>query len=550
MMAPSKQTVWLAITSSFLLLALFIHRKTSLPTYQYVCLYTALTLSNLFVCWAYHAWIFPHFISPLRTVPTPKGWNRWIGYAFQDIGKKKIQGTSLRTWVNELSGADVIRFQDLFQTEKLLPVSPKALTDVLTTKCYDFEKPRYFKTGTTVAVLGNGLLFAEGGVHKMQRKQLNPAFSFRNIKNLYPKYWRGSMGLVNHIERQVNKETGVAVVEPNVLASRATLDILGEAGFGKSFDAVERPDNPTTKAYEGLFGPTKTSDIVFSIAEIIIPSWIILSLPHPRNWNLKKNTQTIRNVCSTLIEERKEKIEKQGSLPATDILSLILSQKEVTFSTAEMVEQLATFLVAGHETTAAGVAWAIFVFCKYPAEQKRLRDEVRTHIPASAWEEGSGAVVTPEQLEACAYLQAFCAEILRFYPPVPATVREAVVDTCIAGQPVPKGTQIILAPWAVNVAKATWGDDATEWRPERWLETPSGGGSKSTYANLTFIHGPRSCIGMGFAKAEFACLVASWVGRFESSFHKDEGWEEPKVDMMSGIAARPSAGWKVDVKVV
>ena len=65
---------------------------------------------------------------------------------------------------------------------------------------------------------------------------------------------------------------------------------------------------------------------------------------------------------------------------------------------------------------------------------------------------------------------------------------------------------------------------------------------------MTFIHGPRSCIGQSFAKGEFQCLVAAWAGRFETKFHLEEGEEPPKTDMMSGISARPSRGWKVEVK--
>lgn len=544
----SKKAAWLTINTACLSLAFFIRRSVNLPSYAFAGIYTLIVLSDLFLCWAYHAWVYPTYFDPLRAIPAPKGWNKWIGYAFQDLGKDKIQGTSQRTWIEELKGEDSVRFFDLFQRPRIMPISPRALTDVLTTKCYDFEKPASMRSGSILAILGNGLLFAEGGVHKKQRKQLNPAFSFRNVKNMFPMFWNGSMELVRLIEKEVHKGSGSAVIEPNDVTSRATLDILGEAGLGQSFGAIENPDNPTTQAYNGLFSVKYTSDIVFAIAEAIIPASIVMLVPHPRNRNLKKNTRVVREVCAKIIHERRAKIEKQGAEAGNDLLSLILSQKEVTYTDKEMVEQLATFLVAGHETTAAGVAWAVFVFCKYPAIQQRLRDAIRESIPASAFQPGGCA--TSEQVESCAYLQAFCAEILRLFAPVPVTVREAVVDTSIAGKPIPKGTVVLLAPWSVNIATATWGPDAAEFKPERWLENPGNGGAKSTYASMTFIHGPRSCIGMGFAKSEFACLVAGWAARFETSFHKEGDWKEPKVDMLGSIAARPASGWKVDVKVV
>ncbi|UNI19411.1 hypothetical protein JDV02_005595 [Purpureocillium takamizusanense] len=103
-----------------------------------------------------------------------------------------------------------------------------------------------------------------------------------------------------------------------------------------------------------------------------------------------------------------------------------------------------------------------------------------------------------------------------------ATSREAVCDTTIQGQVVPKGTYIVISPWGTNVDRSLWGHDAGEFSPERWLSpttaagssdtataTTGSGGAKSNYAFLTFLHGPRSCIGADFARAELACLLAA-----------------------------------------
>lgn len=268
-----------------------------------------------------------------------------------------------------------------------------------------------------------------------------------------------------------------------------------------------------------------------------------------RNRNLKEKMGYVREVCASIIKEKQQQQQPQSNDAATtDILSALLSSRTVDFTQTEMVEQLVTFLVAGHETTAAALAWAVYIFCKNPDIETRLRQEVWAHLPKSAWDDG--AIVTAEDMEDMPYLQAFCNEILRFYPPVPATVRHAAKDTTVAGHFIPKGTDLVLAPWAVNTSVDLWGPDAGEFKPERWLENASGE-CKSNYANLTFLHGPRSCVGQGFAKSEFQCLVAAWVGRFETTFHKDkEEWVEPGVHMMSGISVRPTRGWKVEVKVL
>ncbi|KAF2096723.1 cytochrome P450 78A3 [Rhizodiscina lignyota] len=528
------------------LFAALLEQRWALSRLTSIGLAVSLIIVQTSVIWCYHAFIYPRFVSPLRDIPMPPGASAWFGHTFMDIRKGKPQGTSLRKWPNSVPNDGIVRFLDLFRIEKLIPVSPAALADVLATKCYDFEKPEHFRSGSSGLILGHGILFAEGDLHKRQRKQLNPAFTFRHIKDLFPTYWKVSVDMLKAIEAQKDKETGISIVEPNDWSSRVTLDILGQAGLGRDFDALANPDNKVTKAYRDVFKQGIT-DILFQVAEVLISPTLVVHLPFERNRTLRKNMQTVRDVCAEIIQEKQQK-PQADDVPTTDILSAILSSTTVDFTQNEMVEQLVTFLVAGHETTAAALAWAVFIICKHPDMQSRLREEVWAHLPKSAWEDRD-AVVASSDFDAMPYLQAFCNEILRFYPPVPATMRHTAVDTTIAGHPVPKGTDLLLAPWAVNVSAALWGPDAGEFKPERWLESASGG-CKSNYANLTFLHGPRSCIGQSFAKHEFVCLVGAWVGRFETKFNVVEGWKEPVVDMMSGISQRPTRGWKVEVKTI
>ena len=112
-----------------------------------------------------------------------------------------------------------------------------------------------------------------------------------------------------------------------------------------------------------------------------------------------------------------------------------------------------------------------------------------------------------------------CNEVLRLFPPVPTTTRIATVDTSVVGVPIPKGTRLWLSPWAINRSPLLWGDSAGEFLPERWIDTDTGhanntGGVSSNYSILTFLHGPRSCIGEKFAKNELKVLMAVFVGRF------------------------------------
>ena len=215
-----------------------------------------------------------------------------------------------------------------------------------------------------------------------------------------------------------------------------------------------------------------------------------------------------------------------------DILSVAIESGG--FSDEDLVNQLMTFLVAGHETTAAALSWAVCMLCKYPDIQARLRNEIQAALPDPRQ---ADTKISHSDIDGLPFLSAVCNEVLRLYPPIPITLRVAAHDTTILGNYVPRNTTVYLSPWAVNTSKALWGGDAREFVPDRWMGPGKAntGGSDSNFSNLTFLHGPRSCIGQSFAKAEFACLVAAWVGSFETEFAA----EDFTVQVRNGIAAKP-----------
>lgn len=224
-----------------------------------------------------------------------------------------------------------------------------------------------------------------------------------------------------------------------------------------------------------------------------------------RNADIYAAARLIRAMCADLIKEKKEKLARK-ELVDLDILSVALESG--AFSDENLIDQLMTFLAAGHETTASAMTWATYLLAKHPEVQARLRAEVREHLPPISSPEDT-TTVSSMDIDRMTYLNAVCNEVLRYFSPVPLTLRVAACDTSIQGQFVPKGTQIMLVPWAVNKSVSLWGDDALEFNPDRWIPKSSNdkqaasGGATSNFAFLSFLHGPRSCIGLSFAKAEF-----------------------------------------------
>lgn len=144
-------------------------------------------------------------------------------------------------------------------------------------------------------------------------------------------------------------------------------------------------------------------------------------------------------------------------------------------------------------------------------------------------------------LELLPYLNGIINETLRLYPTVPLTLRQAIRDSNLAGQVIPEGVVVVLSMWQMNRSPEVWGPEAGECRPERWITSGkpnSNGGASSNYEFLTFLHGPRSCIGQGFAKAEMRCLLTAMIRTFEWDLAMDEA----KIVPRGVITIKPANG--------
>lgn len=134
---------------------------------------------------------------------------------------------------------------------------------------------------------------------------------------------------------------------------------------------------------------------------------------------------------------------------------------------------------------------------------------------------------------------------------MPTTVRVAVRDTSVLGTFIPAGTRLWLSPWGINRSPHLWGSNAQDFVPERWIDVATGkannnGGVSSNYANLTFLHGPRSCIGERFARSEFRALIAAFVGTFNI-----EMADPNEVPVVTGaITTKPRDGIRLRLKVL
>ena len=370
-----------------------------------------------------------------------------------------------------------------------------------------------------------------------------PAFAFRHVKDLYPVFWSKSLELADTIMQHIKTDPHAnSVVEIREWASRATLDIIGIAGMGQDFNALANPDNELNVTYRTIFSPSKGARLL-QLASILLPGWFLRILPVKRNDELRDSMSTIKRVAMDLIRSKRAQLEKGGR---TDVDILSVAIESGGFSDDDLVNQLMTFLAAGHETTASALTWAVYLLCKHPEVQTRLRHEIHSVMPTLFTD--PTAQVSSTSIDSLAYLSAILNETSRLFPPVPLTMRETEAPTTIQSHYIPARTTVIICPWATNTSTELWGPDAKEFNPDRWMGPGKAntGGAESNFAVTTFLHGPRSCIGMAFAKGEFACLVAAMVGRFEMEL-EDPAWE---LKIQGGITARPKGGLRIKLTPV
>lgn len=210
---------------------------------------------------------------------------------------------------------------------------------------------------------------------------------------------------------------------------------------------------------------------------------------------------------------------------------------------------MATNVFVQHETTASALTWCMYLLAKHSRIQSLLRSEIYAAIP------DPNGPVSGALLESLPYLNGVCAEVFRLYPTVPITAREVMRPTTIAGHRIPAGPWIILCPYATNRDPKLWGNDASEFKPDRWIDVDektgamrvnNHGGASSNYALMTFLHGPRSCIGQGFAKAELRCAVATLVGRYNIELENPNHIAVPA----GSITQKPQGGLSVKLTLL
>ncbi|KAJ6529281.1 cytochrome P450 [Mycena capillaripes] len=461
--------------------------------------------------------VYQELNSPLRHLPGPKG--------HPIYGLRQASSTALReNWV-QMYGR-TLRYTSFFGLSRLYTTDTKALNHFLTNhNIYQRPPPsRYLLS----RIVGQGILVTEGEVHKRQRKIMSPAFGASQVRELTPIFLAKSIELRDIWATQA--VNGTVRVDALSWLNKATLDIIGLAGFNYNFNSLGA-EQPTelAKAFAAI-SQASTKLSALHILQALVPALRVI--PTKFQTTSRTSQETMARIGRQILRESKNEMTESGTFEqgrARDLLSLLVranTAKDIPegqrLSEEEVLAQVPTFLVAGHETTSTATTWALFALTQNIAAQTRLRAEllgVPTETP------------TMDELNALIYLDCVVREVLRVHPPVISTTRVATQDDVVPlATPwtdahgavhetlrVIKGQTIMIPILGMNRDNAIWGADAAEFIPERWeSETPISNNLPGIWGqNLTFLGGPRACIGYRFSLIETKALLFTLVRAFE-----------------------------------
>ncbi|KIO34091.1 hypothetical protein M407DRAFT_64709, partial [Tulasnella calospora MUT 4182] len=470
------------------------------------------------------AWFVNPQLSPLKDIPGPEAYESLIWGNLRRVlgGGNEVY----RGWF-ESYGPNV-HYRGLLLARRLVTKDPKAISYILN-HSYNFPKPAQTRNALSA-------IFGEGDVHKRQRKIINPCFGPAQMKDLQPIIYDKAFqvrvnlhGVLAALEDGGNERKEVDVL---LWPTRATLDMIGLVGFDYEFNSLtEFERDELVRAFIDVFAPSSSPNMLGLLA-YYFP--ILKFIPNERAKAIARSKAVMRRIGTKLVKDKREAIlassgvDKIGkkSVVGRDLLTVLIKANMATdvkdserLTDQEVMDQISTMLIAGHETTSTSLAWLLYDLAhpKYRHVQERLRSELRsldTDRP------------TTEQLNSLPYLDAIVRENLRKNAVVDGTIRCAGMDEVIPvalpfvdrrGEVrreirVGAGEDILISIGELNRDKEIWGDDAHDFNPQRWLDGSKPGPRSSEVPGvfssiLTFLSGPRACIGYRLALLEMKVIL-------------------------------------------
>ena len=356
---------------------------------------------------------------------------------------------------------------------------PDLVRTVLNERPADFPKSERISEGLR-PLLGNSVFVTNGETWKRQRRIIDPAFEGGRLRDTFPAMWAAGEAAAARLgegEMEIEQET-----------SFAAADVIFRTLF-----SIPIEDEIAGQVFTEFRDYQRSQPLLNLAAFVPVPRWV----PRFFRGETKKAARSIRALITQLTAGRMEAI-KAGTAP-DDLATKIMTTKDPetgdVFSTEEMVDQVAIFFLAGHETSASALAWTLYLMAMHPEWQDKLAAE------ASALEQGADVgVMSKLRLSRDVFREA-----LRLYPPVPMMVRETTCPEQFRERDIKTGGMVVISPWHLHRQERLW-DNPDGFDPARWAT--ENGKTCQRDAYIPFSSGARVCPGAGFAMFEGPLLLS------------------------------------------
>jgi len=362
---------------------------------------------------------------------------------------------------------------------------PALVRLVLSDRPDDFPKSNRIREGL-LPLLGNSVFVTNGEAWKRQRRIIDPAFEGGRLRDTFPAMLAAGQAAVARLR------PGVTEIEEE--CSHAAADVIFRTLF-----SIPIEHEIAAQVFAQFRDYQRTQPILNLAAFLPLPSWV----PRLHRRRTLRTARAIRSLIEQLTADRMAAIAT-GTAPddlATKIMTTADPLTGARFDTAEMVDQVAIFFLAGHETSASALAWALYLLATHPDAQ----DRVAAEAAAFAADPSFG------NLRRLAFTRDVFREALRLYPPVPMMVRETTRPEVFRGRDVAPGAQVVLSPWHLQRHERIW-DNPDGFDPDRWGRDETRTCAREAW--MPFSTGPCVCSGAGFAMVEGPLLLALIVAAF------------------------------------
>ncbi|KAI0718780.1 cytochrome P450 [Cerioporus squamosus] len=503
----------------------------------------ALVLQGLAICsaswflWKYFRQVVVK--SPLDNIPGPPSGSFLYGNYKQILDRN---GWGFLSYLTD-SYPGIAKLYGPLGRRILYVFDPTAMHNIIVKDQYIFEEAEWF-IKTNDLFFGPGLLSTLGDHHRKQRKLLNPVFSIAHMRRMIPIFNAVGHRLMKAIDDRVVDKA--ALVELDMLSwmGRTALELIGQAGLGYSFDPLTADAPDSFAEAVKAFMPTSMKITFLRRLKPYIPDfgspamrrWLVNCIPNPDAQKMQYIVDTMWRGATEIYEAKKLALE-QGDEAVTrqigdgqDLMSILLranmnAEEQDRLPEIELIGQISTFIFAAMDTTSNALSMTLSLLAEHPEVQQKLRQEI---LDASKGED-----LDYDTLVSLPYLDAVCRETLRLHAPVAQVFRETRQDAILPlsepvrgldGQmmreiPIPKDTTVVVGILSSNQNKRIWGEDALEWKPERWLsplpENVTEAKIPGVYSNLmTFLGGGRACIGFKFSQLEMKVILCLLLSKF------------------------------------